>query len=213
MAPMTPKAIIVLVVGVLSMGVTAWKGPSTWGAVSGAVSALCLFIGTLGVIPKKDQEYIDDLEQAVEQATPGKVAQLKAARKSKSAPSPVTTLMMLAVVVLVGSVGQGLNARTPTAVLQGCNATAQQVGQTFVDGLNVAACILSKVLVGIVDIPSLLQCSGATEQVIIDVINDFEQRSAAGDAGVAAMSSQQHEWLEQAKANATHALAAKAPGK
>ena len=62
---MTPKAIINLVVGILALAVTAWKGPSAWSAASAGLASVCLFFGTLSIVPKKDAEYIDDLETAL----------------------------------------------------------------------------------------------------------------------------------------------------
>ncbi len=66
---MTMKQIVALVVGIVALGVTAWKGPSTWGLISTGVTALAILVGTLGIVPKKDEEYIRDLEDALRLAT------------------------------------------------------------------------------------------------------------------------------------------------
>jgi len=119
---------------------------------------------------------------------------------------------------MVGTVAAAIFAPAAT----GCNATTAQIGQTFTDGLKAATCIIGEILGGITDVTQLLSCSGATEQVIIDVINDFEQKAAPADGGAAAalavnggkpLTAEQWQWLEQAKANATARLAQKAPGK
>jgi hypothetical protein len=116
----------------------------------------------------------------------------------------------------------GAIAVTGGASVGGCNATTAQIGQTFTDGIKAATCIVGEILGGITDVTQLLSCSGATEQVIIDVINDFEQKAAPADGGAGAalavnggkpLTAEQWQWLEQAKANATARLAQKAPGK
>ncbi len=66
---MNAKQIITLAVGIVALGVTAWKGPGVWSAVSAAVTAIALFVGTLKIVPAKDQEYVDDLEDALRVAT------------------------------------------------------------------------------------------------------------------------------------------------
>lgn len=66
---MTAKRIITLVVGILALAVTAWKGPVAWHlvatAVGSVVAAVALGYGTLKVIPAKDEEYVKDLEDAL----------------------------------------------------------------------------------------------------------------------------------------------------
>jgi hypothetical protein len=69
---MTPKAIITLVVGILALGITTWKGPSAWSAVSTGIVAIALFVGTLKIIPKQDEEYVQDLEDALQMSVGNK---------------------------------------------------------------------------------------------------------------------------------------------
>jgi hypothetical protein len=98
--------------------------------------------------------------------------------------------------------------------LASCNASSQQVTQTVSDGLALAGCVLSQILVGITDPAQLLTCAGATEALIVDVIDDFTAQHAT-DAGLAAMptlSPQQVAWLAEARLKAVTALAAKHPG-
>jgi hypothetical protein len=96
--------------------------------------------------------------------------------------------------------------------MQGCNATSAQIQKTFNDGVSAASCIISKVLTGIIDVAGLLTCSGATVQVIIDAVDDFEAQPADGgtvpaaDINVAVIA-QQRMWLDAAKQNAMVALA------
>ena len=87
-------------------------------------------------------------------------------------------------------------------VLVSCNATPAQTVQTFTDGLKTGSCVIGLVLSGVTDISQLLQCSGATEQLVIDIINDFENRNP--DAASAQIT-----LLEQAKNNAKFSLAKK----
>ena len=96
-----------------------------------------------------------------------------------------------------------------------CNASSSQVAQTVSDGVALAGCVLSQILVGITDPAQLLSCSGATEALIVDIIDDFTAQHAT-DAGMAALPSlspQQIAWLAEARLKAVTALAAKAGGK
>lgn len=97
-----------------------------------------------------------------------------------------------------------------------CQATPSQVSTTINDGISLAGCVLSKVLSGVVDVLSLLGCAGATEALIVDIIDDF-QAQHVGDAGLAAVGSslttQQVQWLATARSNAIAALAAKEKAK
>jgi hypothetical protein len=67
---MGAKAIINVLTGFLFISLTVWKGPTVAGAVFAAIAALLLLLGTLKIIPKSTQEYIDDLEQAVKDHAP-----------------------------------------------------------------------------------------------------------------------------------------------
>ncbi len=58
-------------------------------------------------------------------------------------------------------------------LLLGCNATAAQVSTTFTDGAKVGACIIGAALGG----TDPVSCAGATEQLIADVIEDFESKN------------------------------------
>ena len=60
------------------VGLAAWKGPHVAGAVYGGLAACFQLASTLvalGVLPKKDAEYIDTLEKAVERHAPPDVAE------------------------------------------------------------------------------------------------------------------------------------------
>lgn len=93
-----------------------------------------------------------------------------------------------------------------------CNASSAQVGQTVSDGVALAGCVLSQVLAGITDPAQLLSCAGATEALIVDIIDDFMAQHTS-DAGLAevksSLTAQQLQWLQQARANAVAALAKK----
>ncbi len=62
---MNAKQIIALIVGLLGVAVTAWKGPQAWGFVASGLTAIVLFVSTYKIAPKQDEEYIQDLEDAL----------------------------------------------------------------------------------------------------------------------------------------------------
>jgi hypothetical protein len=64
---MTAKQIIALIIGIAALAVTAWKGPQAWGLVASGLTAIVIFVSTLRIAPKQDQEYIQDLEDALTQ--------------------------------------------------------------------------------------------------------------------------------------------------
>lgn len=66
---MNAKQIIALVVGLLALGITAWKGPQAWGLVATGLTAIVILVSTLRIVPKEDEEYIQDLEDALRVAT------------------------------------------------------------------------------------------------------------------------------------------------
>jgi hypothetical protein len=94
-----------------------------------------------------------------------------------------------------------------------CHATAAQVEQTFVDGLADAGCILANVFAGNVTPLGIVgACAGATEKVIVDVIDDFYAKApAAGAVGAewAFVTPTQKKNCDTARANAAASLAAK----
>jgi hypothetical protein len=190
---MSKKAIVTLVIGCLGLAVTAWKGPSTWGAISSGVVAVALFFGTLGIVPKSVQDDLDAAVSALQAQEPSLTKQAVLAKARKRFMS-VTGAVLMALGLLATA----------------CSATAQQVAQTFTDGWNLADCVLSKVLAGIVDAPSLLACAGATEQLVIDILNDFKGKA---QAKLASASPTQIQYIDQAIANMSASLAKKAPGK
>ena len=99
---------------------------------------------------------------------------------------------------------------------EGCNASSAQIQTTLADGLKLAGCVLAKILNGIVDPASLLGCAGATEDLIVQIVDDFTAQQQT-DAGLAAVSAsvtpQQRAWLQQARQNAVAALAARSGAK
>ncbi len=217
---MSTQAIVNLIVASLALGITVWKGPTLWGLISSVIAAACVAIGTLKIIPKAAADDLVTLGNALQQASPEKAAATRPMLKSGLAikASILTSMwslaayaLVLGACILLPLLGGTAFQSMPT--LTACNATAGQIGQTFTDGLKAGACILAKVLSGVVDIPSLLTCANATEQLVIDVLNDFKAQRAQ-DAGLAAeVNTQQMQWVDQAIANATRSLAKKAPGK
>ncbi len=100
-----------------------------------------------------------------------------------------------------------------------CNATGAQIASTVDDGVAVAGCVLSEILSGITDPAQLLTCAGATEKLIVQIIDDFTAQRVT-DAGLGlplqlrpALSPQQIQWLTDARVKAVTALAAKASSK
>lgn len=70
---MNPKIVIASVVTLAGLLVTAWKGPSTWGAISAALTAACvLALPLLAKATASDpklsaiEEYVADLEDELE---------------------------------------------------------------------------------------------------------------------------------------------------
>lgn len=78
---MSPKQIIALVVAIVALAISTWKGPGAWGATSAGITALCLLI--LPLLRNKPQisEYVTDVEDALEKEQPGKIAEMRRARK------------------------------------------------------------------------------------------------------------------------------------
>jgi len=79
--------------------------------------------------------------------------------------------------------GTSIAAGTLIAVLSStdCNPSSSQVQTTIADGAKVGACILGEALGGVTDPAQIIaQCAGATEQLIVDVIDDFESKLDAG---------------------------------
>lgn len=101
-------------------------------------------------------------------------------------------------------------------ILDGCDASAQQIQQTATDSFKLAGCILGEVLGGITDAGAIAGvCVGALPAVIVDVIDDFEAKPAAAQLAIigAPLTSAQQSLLDAAKASAVTAIAQKAGGK
>jgi len=87
------------------------------------------------------------------------------------------------------------------AFVLACHATADQIGQTIADGAKVGACIAVSLLQG----KDPLTCTDATEQLVVDVINDVEAKQS--------LSPDQKDHLNAERVRMASRLAAKAPGK
>lgn len=67
---MQAKRVLTVAIGLLMAGLTTWKGPSVAGAVAGVITAICILVGTLHVLPAKYEPTIQIVEDAVEKKAP-----------------------------------------------------------------------------------------------------------------------------------------------
>lgn len=196
---MNTKAVLNILVGLALSGLVAWKGATVAAAVVAFLMAVVTLVGTLHIVPTSWQSYVTALETSLQANAPEAAA--KIVRK-------------VAVVLLV--VG-GLLAMG--ASQSACNASAEQINTTIADGVKVGTCIIGQVLGGnVTPVGLVAACSGATEQLIIDAIDDFEAAPPTDAGPVAsdlavAVSAQQKAWLDLAKQNAVTSLASKRSGK
>lgn len=63
---MQQKRVLTVVVGLLMAGLATWKGPTVAGVVAGALTAICVLVGTLHVLPAKYEGALVVIEDAVD---------------------------------------------------------------------------------------------------------------------------------------------------
>ena len=77
------KQIIALLIGLLATAVTAWKGPQAWGLIASGLVAVVMLVSTLKLTPKEDEEYIQDLEDALTKQESANTLAARAANASE----------------------------------------------------------------------------------------------------------------------------------
>lgn len=136
---MNIKNLIFTIAALAFAALSAWKGPTVAGAIAGALVALCVLALSLHVVPPGAQEYIEDLEEALQKNAPDAAA--KVVKKSDNGPKGG------AIALLLVGIGWGSMALTnvrdvhapralPVLSLEACTGNAQQDAKTANDWIN-----------------------------------------------------------------------------
>lgn len=227
-APLTTRDKVIhvaMMVLPIALGMLIYFWPTSaphWIASAGGVGLVLVAIVNRSALPPWAKAALSQAEDALNAAgQPGLMQKIVARAKGKLPPIAVAVLFGVFAGLPRGDAAMRARMPMPSVALEGCHATPAQIEQTFVDGLKDAGCILANVFAGIVDPMALLgSCGAATEQVIVDAIDDFYAKAPApsadgGTMGVApgmwraGVTLEQKKNCDTARAYAVAAIAAK----